>query len=274
MKNNKSIWALSLICIALTACGENTEYSTQSNTKVQTSLTTGYTSQSGRQKQVSSGNKPDFASIKDIKQRKQAFVNFMLPLIEASNQSILKDRNTLLVALPELEETQNPLTDSALLSICHRYAKSCGKIPAKDQVIYLLDRVNIVPASLVLAQSANESSWGTSRFAREGNNFFGQWCFTKGCGLVPKQRGKNQTHEVKVFVSPLASVKGYMHNINTSNVYAELRKIRSRLASQKQPISGIALAGGLAKYSQRGQAYIDEIRSMIRYNQFSNYDTD
>ncbi|WP_352256125.1 glucosaminidase domain-containing protein, partial [Pseudoalteromonas sp. 19-MNA-CIBAN-0066] len=43
-----------------------------------------------------------------------------------------------------------------------------------------LRRVDIIPKELALMQAANESAWGTSRFARIGLNFFGQWCYTKG----------------------------------------------------------------------------------------------
>ncbi|HKJ91279.1 MAG TPA: glucosaminidase domain-containing protein, partial [Oceanipulchritudo sp.] len=41
-------------------------------------------------------------------------------------------------------------------------------------------RVDVIPPSLALAQAALESGWGTSRFAREGNNLFGIWCYTPG----------------------------------------------------------------------------------------------
>lgn len=273
MKNNKYIFAISILFVALSACGQNTESDAGLNSKAQTLLEQ-YMPQIKQdvQEDYPRIKRPDFASIKDTKEKKRTFVNFMLPFIQESNKEILTERKKLVVALSELEDEQAPISDSSLLKLCNRYAKNCDKEPAKAKLTYLLERVNIVPASLVLAQSANESAWGTSRFARDANNFFGQWCFSKGCGLVPKKRGKNQTHEVKTFSSPLASVKGYMYNINTANAYAQLRKIRARLVAEKKSISGVALAGGLIKYSERGQAYIDEVRHMIRYNKFSDYD--
>ncbi|MDZ7825939.1 MAG: glucosaminidase domain-containing protein [Gammaproteobacteria bacterium] len=45
-----------------------------------------------------------------------------------------------------------------------------------------LRRADEIPPSLVLAQAAAESAWGTSRFARMANNLFGQPRFTEGCG--------------------------------------------------------------------------------------------
>lgn len=270
MKKNKFIVTISLLILNLSACGENTQINKNQDTKAQ-KLLAQYMPVS-KQKTYSRIKRPDFAAIKDTKEKKQKFVNFMLPLIQESNEAILKERKKIVIALSRIQNEQTPITDSSLLTLCKRYAKKCESTPAKKMLIELLERVDIVPASLVLAQSANESAWGTSRFAREGNNFFGQWCFSKGCGLVPKRRGDTQDHEVKVFSSPLNSVKGYMYNINKAKAYANLRAIRAQLLAQKKPISGIALAGGLIKYSERGQAYIDEVRHMIRYNEFSNYD--
>lgn len=131
---------------------------------------------------------------------------------------------------------------------------------------HLLTRVDIVPYPLVLAQSANESAWGTSRFARKGHNFFGQWCFRKGCGIVPSRRDAGSKHEVAVFKSAQHSVRAYLKNINTGRVYAGLRKIRAEQRAKGEALNASALAGGLTKYSERGAAYVKEIRSMIRTN--------
>ena len=71
----------------------------------------------------------------------------------------------------------------------------------KDSWKKLLERVDAVALEVALAQSANESAWGQSRFAKQGNNFFGQWCYRKGCGIVPKKRDKGGRHEVAKFKS-------------------------------------------------------------------------
>ena len=123
-----------------------------------------------------------------------------------------------------------------------------------------------MPEWLALMQAANESAWGTSRFAREGNNFFGQWCFRKGCGIVPSRRAKGATHEVAAFKSPAESVRAYMHNLNTGKAYRYLRKIRTGLRRQGKPLTAEVLAAGLDHYSERGHAYVEDLRRMIRVN--------
>lgn len=136
----------------------------------------------------------------------------------------------------------------------------------------LLEKVDVVPASLIFAQSANESAWGTSRFARGANNYFGQWCYSKGCGLVPSKREKNKIHEVKKFDSPYCSVVSYVHNLNTSINYKKLRFLRMNLRQAHKKIAGLVLVNGLDRYSERGQKYIKDIRSMIITNKLSIYD--
>lgn len=117
-----------------------------------------------------------------------------------------------------------------------------------------------------MIQAANESAWGQSRFAQQGNNLFGQWCFSEGCGLVPSQRGSDADHEVRTFDSINDSVASYLHNLNTSHAYADLRDIRADLRANNQPFDALMLAEGLSQYSTRGEEYVEEIQMMIRSN--------
>ncbi|MDQ6968132.1 MAG: glucosaminidase domain-containing protein, partial [Mariprofundaceae bacterium] len=124
----------------------------------------------------------------------------------------------------------------------------------------------IVPVELALVQAANESAWGTSFFARRGNNYFGQWCFQKGCGIIPRRRRANAKHEVKYFNNAVESVHAYMKNINTLDSYAALRKIRRQLRLRHIPIYAEVLTRGLKNYSERGVEYLKILRHMIRSN--------
>jgi Bax protein len=130
----------------------------------------------------------------------------------------------------------------------------------------LLQRVDVVPVSLVLAQAAKESAWGRSRFAREGNNLFGEWCFTAGCGMVPRRRESGKTHEVETFPSVRAAVASYIHNLNSHPSYRMLRSIRASLREAGKPLNGLALARGLEAYSAQGSDYVASVRDIIRKN--------
>jgi uncharacterized FlgJ-related protein len=93
--------------------------------------------------------------------------------------------------------------------------------------------------------------------------------------MKPKQQRKALgNYGVACFDSPLASVEGYMLNINTNtnNAYNKLRRLRAQLRAKNETISGFELAGTLNKYSKRGQDYIDGLREMIGYNKLQFID--
>ncbi|OQX39118.1 MAG: hypothetical protein B0D91_02470 [Oceanospirillales bacterium LUC14_002_19_P2] len=213
---------------------------------------------------------PDFGSIQDVKAKKAAFFGYMKPIVDAENQKIVAERTRIeqLSSQPSLSETDKVW----LTSIAKKYRLSLVDELTPQWYVALLERVDTLPVSLALAQAANESAWGTSRFAREGNNLFGQWCFSKGCGLVPTQRSEGADHEVRKFDSVAGSVAAYLLNINTHAQYAELRAMRAEARREDQPVTGIYLSPGLVRYSQRGAAYVHELMAMITGNGLEKYD--
>jgi Bax protein len=134
----------------------------------------------------------------------------------------------------------------------------------------LLEKIDIIPVSLALAQAAKESGWGSSRFAREANNYFGQWCYKKGCGLVPKDRDNDASHEVAHYESVKDSVISYIHNLNTNPAYKKFRELRDQLRQSDKAITGYHLADGLQNYSARGLTYVSEIQALIQNNKFGS----
>jgi len=210
---------------------------------------------------------PDFTKFVDVKEKKRTFFNYLYPMIVQVNTKLQKVRNEL-VALkqqPNLSAEQGRRVNQ----LAEEY-KVDENLDIRYKLDALLIKIDTLPPSLVLAQGANESSWGTSRFARKANNYFGQWCFKKGCGLVPKRRADEAFHEVAKFDSVYESVESYMRNLNRHPAYSELRQIRSELRKQNNYISGQALAHGLEKYSERGEEYIAEINQMIRFNKLES----
>ncbi|MGI1943914.1 glucosaminidase domain-containing protein [Shewanella glacialipiscicola] len=211
---------------------------------------------------------PDFSTVNDIVEKKKAFFDFLRPIVQQQNAIILMERDfinemlTLIDNDKSLSESQRGL----LNELFDKYQYAARNIDAKS-LNSLLKRVDIVPESMVLIQAANESGWGSSRFAREGFNFFGEWCFTSGCGIVPSSRGSGKSHEVKVFTSVDESVSSYMRNLNSNTAYTLLRSIRADLRSQELELKADQLIYGLVNYSERQDAYIDELLDMLRHNE-------
>ncbi|WP_100641345.1 glucosaminidase domain-containing protein [Alteromonas facilis] len=210
---------------------------------------------------------PDFASIGQVKDKKSAFFDYLLPEVERQNDYIMGLRLKI-KAIAEAYEQSGVLSaaDTSRLHWLVKEYKVDSTLPIKEQLSALLRRVDIIPADLVLVQAANESAWGTSRFATQGYNFFGLWCFRVNCGFVPKQRTDGAVHEVAKFKNLAHATYTYMRNLNRHQAYKSLREIRYRLRVNQRPITGTALSEGLMQYSERGEAYIDELQHMIRIN--------
>jgi Bax protein len=210
------------------------------------------------------GRAPDFRDYPAGEPRKQAFLTYTRPIIESENDRIRRDRERL--AAIAADGRIGWLDRRWLTVLARSYDLDTSELSGMRLVEALLMRVDIVPASLALAQAAKESGWGTSRFAREGRNWFGEWCFEPGCGMVPASRAAGATHEVAVFGSTRDSVASYLHNINTHPGYDELRADRAVQRAAGEPLSGLRLARHLSRYSARGEAYVREVRQLIRYN--------
>lgn len=214
---------------------------------------------------------PDFQEYEAGKERKQAFFSYFLPIIQERNQEIATLREEVL-ALQQKADDLSRSEKRKLKRVAESYKIKEFDAGNAQHWQLLLKRLDVVPPSLALAQAANESAWGTSRFARTANNYFGQWCFEPGCGVVPNQRDQGKSHEVAKFSSPQKSVESYFNNLNTHNAYQPLRSLRAQLRANDQPITGVQLAHGLERYSERGEEYIAEIQSMIRYNKLEEHD--
>jgi Bax protein len=211
---------------------------------------------------------PDFTDYRDVHAKKMSFFGFLLPLVDEENDRLLDLRTRLNFIYEHVRWDRDIDHDDKvwLHDVIEEFRISETNVHSEEFWEIALERVDAVPDHLVLAQAANESAWGTSRFAREGNNLFGQWCFRQGCGLIPADRPEDATYEVARFDSVSQSVGSYMHNLNTGRTYQELREIRSESRQKGQEPDANAMAGGLMSYSERGEDYITELRSMIRHN--------
>lgn len=211
---------------------------------------------------------PDFRAIKDIPTRKQAFFDFMRPLVAYQNAFYTQERERLQTMAAKAEAGKRlSRSDRRKLAYWSRKLRLDDELPLDERLEYLQRRVHIIPEAMVLAQAAAESAWGQSRFARQANNYFGQWCYSAGCGLVPLRRNANARHEVRKFDSALGAVRAYFRNINTHRAYRPLREKRLALDSEGEEVQGQTLVDELGSYSERGQHYIDELRLIIRGNE-------
>ncbi|MDD9876587.1 MAG: glucosaminidase domain-containing protein [Magnetovibrio sp.] len=210
----------------------------------------------------------DLDKVRETKLRKSIFFKTILPLVLQVNEEVLADRRRLWDLTVRLKKgEQLPAVDRLwLIVMTERYGVKRGDMSE------LMRRVDIVPPSMALAQAAEESGWGTSRFSKEGNAIFGQWTFSDALGLVPKKREAGKKHRVRAFKSLLHSVRSYLNNLNTHRAYRGFRTARESQRRKGGQIGGTRLVDTLTSYSERGGEYVKTLRSIITANNLSRLD--
>ncbi len=205
----------------------------------------------------------DLKTLGDTSQKRELFIKIILPLILDENEKITQDRKKLFKILGK---SFNTVGERVWLK------RRFKEYKIEDQDLSKLKmRMDIVPVSIALAQAANESGWGTSRFALEGNALFGQWTWSKK-GILPKNQDPNKTHKILQFQILKASVRAYKNNLNTHNAYQEFREARARLREQGGKINGLELTKYLKNYASIGVKYVEILDSIIQKNSLTDFD--
>ena len=211
-----------------------------------------------------------------VADKKRLFFRLIAPVVLRINELILEDRTRAKALTERLGQGQSLAPDDQAwvteLAVKYKVLQSTSERLDSNAFAELLMRVDIVPPSLSLAQAASESGWGTSRFAAEGNSLFGQWTWGKGLKPAEQRTSKLGDYRVATFDSTAQAAYSYALNLNTAPAYRALRLKRADLRRQSLRISGTALAGTLVNYSERGQAYVDDLEALIRENRLDDAD--
>ena len=194
--------------------------------------------------------------------RKHLFFRAVLPLVLQEHERLAQLRQRLLSARDnERRGTLATLEARWVTQMARRYGV------ADRNFRELLRRVDEVPSSLALAQAAEESGWGSSRFVCSGNALFGQWSWHDAPeDLVPLERAPGQRYRVRSFATLRGAVQAYMRTLNTHWAYEDFRTHREWFRAQGLPFDGRALAESMVWYSTRRDEYVVGLIDLINVN--------
>jgi len=215
----------------------------------------------------------DLSQIDSSDRRKELFFKSLLPMVLLANNEIRRERKQVLALRNQLQQGQQLSASQLhqLTKLAKRYKVNNNSITSEQTLQELAMRVDTIPAALALAQAANESAWGTSRFSLMANNLFGEWTFVEGAGIIPEDRPEGATYEVRRFDTVYESIRSYLRNLNTHFAYKKLRQIRAEARAAGEPLDGERMAEGLFRYSTRGEEYVRDLQSLIRSNSLSRF---
>ncbi len=227
-----------------------------------------------KNKNLNNLNLDENFDVKNLSLAKIKFIETLLPLISYENEKILFDRKKILILKNNLlkNKTLTNVELTYLIKVADKYSIQYQDKHKIDLINELIVSVDIIPNSIVLAQAANESGWGTSRFAKQYNAFFGEYTYDFTKGVIPLKREEGKKHLVKAFTSYDKSVESYFKNINTHYAYEKFRLLR-KLMREKNNFSDLdLLVSTLDSYAEDEQ-YVKTINSIIKVNKLKQFDS-
>ena len=178
---------------------------------------------------------------------------------------------SILIAKYEIEQTRFVVLElvnktEALSNSEEVYLKNLKKSYKCTSNSELLSRLQTHPTSIVIAQAAIESGWGTSRFYKEANNIFGVWSYSKNEARIKASVDRDgKSVYVKKYDSLPKSIASYFKTI-ARGPYSEFRTVREKTSDVFELIPHLKV------YSELREEYVRRLEQLIKYNHLEQFD--
>ncbi|MGI9552764.1 MAG: glucosaminidase domain-containing protein, partial [Aurantibacter sp.] len=197
----------------------------------------------------------------EVSEKKEKFYAMMVPAILIAKYHTDQKRAKFESIKDRLlqDQTLHPYDSIYLKELLTEY--KCKKLQELD--LKLITH----PVSIVLAQAAVESGWGSSRFFLEANNIFGIWSLNKN---EPRIRAvfsrSGYPIYLKKYENLAESIEDYFRTIARVKAY---QKFREKRGETDDPFEMVPY---LNRYSEQGQVYTRKIANLIRNNDLTRFD--
>ncbi len=192
------------------------------------------------------------------KAAKLKFISALLPSILITKHEILTKRNKL-DSLIKKEEWS--VSDSIFFEEIADYYRTM-------EPMLLYRRMRTHPNSIILAQAAVESGWGSSRIFQQGNNLFGVWSYRSD-----EPRIKTNLHRkgtpiyLRRYNNLSESIHDYFGVVARAKPYKKFREARDTTDDVN------TLLPLLRYYSELRDEYVVQLATIIRQNDLMQYDS-
>ena len=195
---------------------------------------------------------------KTAKNRKQVFINTLVPIIDEIKGNIKSDKERVEEILKK-EESLRTASDKELLEVNYAKYKVSSRTPQE-----LLKKMVLPPTSLIIAQASVESGWGSSKLAQLANNLFGMTSLSKS----DENSVKIGNMRYKKYAGIYESIEDYILTISRHNAYKSLR------GGIRRGEDSVGLVKHLGSYSELGNKYSSYVAKVIQSNSLQKHDTE
>ncbi len=130
----------------------------------------------------------------------------------------------------------------------------------------LISKLEPHPTSIILAQAAIETGWGSSRFFLEANNVFGIWSFDQSEARLQAEESRDgRGIYIKKYDDLISSIDDYFKTL----ARGPYQTFRERRVVIDNPLKLIEY---LDQYSELRGEYVSRLRAIITHNKLQKFD--
>lgn len=193
-----------------------------------------------------------------IQERKEKFIDLLLPTILVSKYKLEQKTEKFLAIIKE-DTSKWKKSERIFIDNLFREYKTIDTAELQSRLL-------THPTSIVLAQAAIESAWGTSRFYKEANNPFGIWSFNKDEPRIPSKLARDgEFVYLRKYNNLQESIDDYFKVI-ARGPYVQFRKARKKTNNPD------VLVHNLINYSEKKTVYTRELSIIIKKNNLLRFD--
>lgn len=189
----------------------------------------------------------DFNSITDEAKRNALFIKILAPLTLRLNNEIIAERRQI-QALAHAFKTNTGLNseqERQLEETADKY-DVFTRLKGHRRQAYLIDellqRVHVIPPSILITAAALETNWGTSRIVTEGNSLYKTLNWYSDDGLKPIGETEDDSYRIKTYPDIYSAMKAFALKLNSQLPYQDFRGFRNRILERRTPLLGSILA--------------------------------
>ena len=218
----------------------------------------------------------DFSSVIDENERNQLFIQILSPLALKVNETILQERYQLL-EIQKLYIKNKKLDDKQILWLektAEKYdffTRLKGQERIERIINKLLERIDVIPPSILIGIAAIETNWGNSRLAQEGNALYREIAWNSKQGLIPEDEKDDFSYRIKQFPSLYESMLSFAIKINSNLNYDSMKVLRADMRYREKTIDGRSLASSFVLYSPK-KNFIGLLDYTITFYEMVNID--
>ena len=196
-----------------------------------------------------------------LKEKKRKFFDMLLPSVMVAAFGIKETRKKLEQISTKLKNGETVSKKDSLF-----LEKQLNSWKARDINDLLNEKMVTRPNSIMLAQAAVETGWGSSRFFVSANNTFGVWSFNPDESRVKARETRSgKPVYVRKYDNLSMSIVDY-YKVIARGPYSEYREQR---VESDDPYE---MVDYLFRYSEIGKEYTQRLKTVMRKSGLEKYD--